>query len=189
VDDSLVVPDFIDEETRARIVAELDAAPAVAAPVYGGATPGAAVEPRVRSTQQVRVGDALRESIRERLEAIRPRLETHFGVILATVEEPQFLRYGVGDFFVAHQDGNTPSIRDDSQHRRISVSVFLNPGAYGGGEFVFHGRYPDWEARHRVPALAGALVAFRSETTHEVTPVTHGVRYSIVTWYRAGVQP
>jgi len=28
------------------------------------------------------------------------------------------------------------------------------------------------------------LVAFRSETTHEVTPVTHGERYSIASWFR-----
>ena len=30
----------------------------------------------------------------------------------------------------------------------------------------------------------GTLVAFRSETTHEVTPVTHGERFSIASWYR-----
>ena len=28
------------------------------------------------------------------------------------------------------------------------------------------------------------LVAFRAETTHEVTPVTHGERHSIVYWLR-----
>jgi predicted 2-oxoglutarate/Fe(II)-dependent dioxygenase YbiX len=31
----------------------------------------------------------------------------------------------------------------------------------------------------------GTLVAFPSETTHEVTPITHGERLSIVSWYRA----
>jgi SM-20-related protein len=30
----------------------------------------------------------------------------------------------------------------------------------------------------------GTLIAFRSETTHEVTMVTHGLRYSIATWLR-----
>ena len=30
----------------------------------------------------------------------------------------------------------------------------------------------------------GSLVTFRSETTHEVTPVTHGVRYTFATWFR-----
>jgi predicted 2-oxoglutarate/Fe(II)-dependent dioxygenase YbiX len=29
----------------------------------------------------------------------------------------------------------------------------------------------------------GTLVAFRPETTHEVTPVTHGERLSIACWY------
>jgi predicted 2-oxoglutarate/Fe(II)-dependent dioxygenase YbiX len=30
----------------------------------------------------------------------------------------------------------------------------------------------------------GLLVAFRAETLHEVRPVTHGVRFSVVTWFR-----
>ncbi|MCA1578026.1 MAG: 2OG-Fe(II) oxygenase [Acidobacteria bacterium] len=30
----------------------------------------------------------------------------------------------------------------------------------------------------------GTLIAFRAETTHEVTPVTHGERYSMVSWFR-----
>ena len=29
----------------------------------------------------------------------------------------------------------------------------------------------------------GVLVAFRSELLHEVVPVTHGQRYTLVTWY------
>ena len=38
----------------------------------------------------------------------------------------------------------------------------------------------------RAPVLPapGTLVAFRAETTHEVTPVTRGERYAIVSWYR-----
>ena len=55
---------------------------------------------------------------------------------------------------------------------------------YGGGTLLIHGRFPDIAARTLVPAAPGTLVAFRSETTHEVTPVTHGERYSIVSWYR-----
>ena len=29
----------------------------------------------------------------------------------------------------------------------------------------------------------GTLVCFRAETTHEVLPVTHGERFTIVSWY------
>ena len=31
---------------------------------------------------------------------------------------------------------------------------------------------------------AGTLVAFRAEKTHEVTAVTRGERFTVVTWYR-----
>ena len=41
------------------------------------------------------------------------------------------------------------------------------------------------QERATATAQPGTLVTFRSETTHEVTPVTHGVRYTIATWFRA----
>jgi predicted 2-oxoglutarate/Fe(II)-dependent dioxygenase YbiX len=50
---------------------------------------------------------------------------------------------------------------------------------------TLHGSYPDYNVRHPVIGEPGTLVAFRSETTHEVTPVTHGQRYTIVSWYRS----
>jgi SM-20-related protein len=94
-----------------------------------------------------------------------------------------------GDFFVAHQDGNTGLLRLDTDHsRRISVSIFLNTqteapetDAYCGGSLVFL----DWRnsREFKLSGEAGTLAAFRSETTHEVIPVTYGERYSIVSWY------
>ena len=88
-------------------------------------------------------------------------------------------------YFVAHQDGNTPLLHDDTRFRRISVVLFLSePESYGGGALLFHGRYPDFDTRHEVAAAPGTLVAFRSETTHEVTPVTRGERFTIVSWWR-----
>jgi SM-20-related protein len=45
-------------------------------------------------------------------------------------------------------------------------------------------RAPADSDKLRVSGKPGILVAFRSETTHEVTPVTHGERLSIVSWYR-----
>jgi SM-20-related protein len=35
-----------------------------------------------------------------------------------------------------------------------------------------------------MPNAPGTLVAYRAETTHEVTPVTHGERFTIVSWFR-----
>jgi SM-20-related protein len=110
-------------------------------------------------------------------------------VSLSECEEPQFLRYREGDFFVAHQDGNTGLLRLDTEQRRVSVSIFLSreselpgPNNYSGGSLVF--RAPADREQFRIVAEPGTLVAFRSETTHEVTPVTRGERLSIVSWFR-----
>jgi predicted 2-oxoglutarate/Fe(II)-dependent dioxygenase YbiX len=76
----------------------------------------------------------------------------------------------------------------------VSIVIFLSresaqpvPGAYCGGSLVFHDDDADPRQKSRgFPLIGepGLLVAFRSDTTHEVTPVTYGERYSIVCWYR-----
>jgi predicted 2-oxoglutarate/Fe(II)-dependent dioxygenase YbiX len=76
--------------------------------------------------------------------------------------------------------------------RRISISLFLNqqsedstPGTYTGGSLKFSDyRKPPPDREFYMPVETGLLVAFRSELTHEVTPITRGERYSIVSWYR-----
>lgn len=181
--DLLRLDDFFDAATCETIVAELRAANAEAATVYG-TNAGAAVQPRVRSVRRVDVSPELHELVSRRFLEHMPEIARRFDVPLDSCEPPQFLRYEPGDFFVAHQDGNTPLLRDDSQLRRISIVVFLNTG-YDGGVLTLHGSYPDYNVRQPVVVDPGTLVAFRSETTHEVTPVTHGQRYTIVSWYRS----
>jgi len=179
----LLLSEFLDRNTREQIVDVLRTVSGDAASIYGTDLSGGVVHADVRRATRLIVPAGLRDAMMHRFEAAKPQMEQYFGVVLSSYEEPQFLHYRAGDFFVAHQDGNTPLTRDDSRHRRVSVVVFLNEH-YGGGELLFHGEYPDWQARHPAPAAPGALVAFRSETTHEVTPVTHGDRYTVVSWYR-----
>ena len=179
----LLLSEFLDRSTREQILDGLRTVSGAAASVYGTDASGGVVQAHVRRAIRLIVPAALREAMMQRFEAAMPQMAQYFGVALSSCEEPQFLHYRAGDFFVAHQDGNTPLTRDDSRHRRVSVVVFLNED-YGGGELLFHGQYPDWQARHAAPAAPGALVAFRSEATHEVAPVTHGDRYTIVSWYR-----
>lgn len=176
----LRIPEFLD---AASLVEELRAAAGTSATVYGHAE--RPVDTQVRRTTRVAVSPAMRDLVMTRLLATRDAIAAHFDTALGECEEPQFLRYEPGDFFVAHQDGNTPVMRDFTLARRISIVIFLNAGEYGGGSLVLHGRYPDYEARHVVEASPGMLAAFRSETTHEVTPVTDGVRFTIATWFRA----
>jgi predicted 2-oxoglutarate/Fe(II)-dependent dioxygenase YbiX len=190
--DLLLRTNFIDESTCRRILDESLTATSGPATVYGQSNSGA-VNDRVRKTTRFQPSSQTKELITGRLLEYKPAIERHFQISLHDCEEPQFLRYDVGDFFVAHQDGNTGLIRLASDaDRKISITLFLNqqtnqplPRTFSGGSLKFS----DYRAEpaHRefvLTAEPGLLVAFRSETTHEVTPVTTGARYSIVTWYR-----
>jgi SM-20-related protein len=176
------IADFFDPVTRQRILDELRNAAAHDATVYGV---GKSVDTQVRRTKKVAASEATRALLQQQLEARKAELERQFGVEIDEIEEPQFLRYTAGDFFVAHQDGNTPLIRDDTRFRKVSIVIFLSDrDDYDGGELQLHGKYPDFDLRESAPAEPGTLVAFPAETTHEVTPLTRGERYTIVSWYR-----
>ena len=188
--DLFEIPDFLDESTRRFLHAELDRSAGAPATVLSEDA-GGVVRSTTRKASRVTVREEIRVLIRERLMEYREDLAEMFGRAVQSCEEPQFLRYETGDFFVAHQDGNTPLVWDESRFRRISAVIFLSqmsddeaPDTYGGGMLVFHGPYTGPELRVPASARPGSLVAFRSETTHEVTPVTHGVRYTIATWFR-----
>jgi SM-20-related protein len=184
--DLFVVQQFFDQLECETLLAELKAASGSGAVVYGQGTPGA-IDERVRKTFRVQPARQTVELVRQRLLACKEAIENHFAVTLTECEEPQFLRYREGDFFVAHQDGNTGLLRLDTERRLISTIIFLSeeleapgPGVHCGGSLVFS----NLRNSFRLQSAPGMLVAFRSETTHEVTPVTHGERYSIASWYR-----
>jgi SM-20-related protein len=182
--DLLFIEDFLDAATCAAMIDELRVADVAAATTYGGAQGLArSVEVHVRKTTRVAAPLAARQLVDERLRERIGEVAAHFRVELSEHEEPQFLRYDEGDFFVAHQDGNTSMTLVDRLNRRlVSAVVFLSdPSAYGGGQLVFHRSFTD---RMPVTPPAGTLVAFRSESTHEVLPVTGGERYTIASWYR-----
>jgi SM-20-related protein len=179
---------FFDGETCRGLITELRRSPTVPAVTYGQGDAGS-VNERVRKVERLMPTKETVEHVTRRLIDYRQKVEEHFGISLSGCEEPQFLRYRVGDFFVAHQDGNTGLVRlETDRSRRISISIFLNrqsetpePDAHCGGSLVFS----DWRADRelRLTGETGTLVAFRAETTHEVIPVTHGERYAIVSWY------
>lgn len=185
-----LIRNFLEADLCGEITNALAAAPAQAATVYSSAESGSVVE-TTRRTSRVTPPPEIVKLIEQRLTASQQEIASHYGITVTGYEELQCLRYRTGDFFVAHQDGNTGMMRSESeQWRKISVIIFLSqhsetvqPGTYGGGALVFsawrrrpHGQFP----LHGEP---GTLVAFPSETTHEVIPITHGERYSIATWY------
>jgi SM-20-related protein len=172
---------FIEPQTLARIYAAMLAASGGAANVYAHQDVGR-INPLVRRTTQLTVPDAIVQSVMTLLAAHAPILEERFRTEPLSPEPPQFLKYGPGDFFVAHQDGNTPLIRDKARFRRVSVVIYVNAD-YSGGSLLLHEPYPNFDVRTAIEPAPGTMVAFRSETTHEVTPVESGERYTIVSWY------
>lgn len=186
--DLYIVKNFLDEEICRNLIAEMRQSPASLAQTYGKGE--AVVDERVRRARSATVSRRAATQVAQCIGQTRKAIASHFGIDLSGFEEPQFLCYGVGDFFVAHQDGNTGLVQlETDRTRRISLSIFLNnqssvaaPDRYCGGGLVFS----DWRpgSRQEVRGEAGMLIAFRSELTHEVTPVTHGERCAIVSWYR-----
>jgi SM-20-related protein len=176
-----------------RIVAEMSTAGGRSSVVYGSTPSGAAVDATSRRSLRLTPATATVELVINKLLDCMESIADHFGVEVSECEEPQFLRYKTGDFFVAHQDGNTGLLRLDTERRRVSTVILLGreadapeteslPNVYCGGSLVFTNLKT--QAKFRTVAAPGTLIAFRSETTHEVTPVTHGERLSIVSWYR-----
>src|SRR6185295_6078071 len=130
--------------------------------------------------------------VRDRLELIRPKLQDHFSVSLASSESAEVLVYREGGFYTPHTD----AARDPhlyTSRRRVSVVVFLNgeseqpaQNCYGGGKLTFHGivSEPPWaNCAFSMDSHPGLLVAFRSDLVHEVSPVTFGKRFTIVSWF------
>ena len=190
----LLVRNFFDARTCEGIIAEARTAWGGPATVYteGSTNP---VNESLRKTTRLMLSDETTEFVRRRLLEHKAAVGQHFGIALHDCEAPQFLRYGVGDFFVAHQDGNTEQLQyDHLRVRRVSVVVFLSRqsaepavGAYCGGSLVFYepgAGAARKEMGARLHGEPGLFAAFPSQTTHEVTPLTHGERYSIVCWYR-----
>jgi SM-20-related protein len=190
-----VAKDFFDAEQCAELLAEVRSATDTPATV-GIGSDTYAVDESTRRSKWANVSAETVSSVKARLLTLKPAMERHFDVALTDCQKPQFLVYREGDFFGAHPDRRPGS--DDAaefeKERRVSAVVFLNseseaPGTdvYGGGSLTFYGLIGDSRMEgYGIPLQgeSGLLVAFRPELVHEVTPVVHGERYTIVTWFR-----
>jgi SM-20-related protein len=130
--------------------------------------------------------------IDRRFRGIIPELVSYFQVQLVDCECPDFLVYDPGAFYEWHRDTRPDNAAEYIRKRAVSAIVVLNgtDGAastrYAGGSLRFQGVLdgPVWD-RCPLPfeAEPGLLIAFKSNILHEVTPVTAGRRFSVVTWY------
>jgi PKHD-type hydroxylase len=125
--------------------------------------------------------DAETNWIFEKLQKVFVNLNAkYFKYELNKFEPFQFTSYASDrqEFYGRHMDCSF-GINDASTSRKLSVTVQLSDGAdYEGGDLVFHpGSEPEF-----APKKKGMIILFPSFIIHEVTPVTAGHRYSLVTW-------
>jgi predicted 2-oxoglutarate/Fe(II)-dependent dioxygenase YbiX len=149
------------------------------------------------------VGDAKvpKEATAELLQSVldlRPDLEKHFGMPLEWGGEgPDYLVYRTGDFFKPHRDNEEypPAPNSRVLRRKVAIVLFLNrysreqrENCFGGGCLNFYGLLdgPGWkDCAFGLEPEPGLLVGFPSGLMHEVTPVTFGERYSVLTGFHA----
>jgi PKHD-type hydroxylase len=104
---------------------------------------------------------------------------TNFGVDIAMPFDLQFTEYhgSASGKYDWHQDVWLES--DRCYDRKLSLVVQLSePGDYEGGAFEFFGL----QAPDATFAPRGSLLIFPSFLQHRVTPVTRGLRRSLVSW-------
>jgi len=115
-------------------------------------------------------------------------------------ETCQFTKYKTKQFYTWHCDSwPGPYVSSDSKLnelnknklgkiRKLSVTVSLSdPKDYNGGEleFDFRNMNPDKEHNRQICKEIlpkGSIVVFPSHVWHRITPVTKGIRYSLVIW-------
>jgi SM-20-related protein len=186
-----VVRDFLDSEFCARCRQVALAAPS-APSLVARAGVADTLDEKLRQSVEASVPAATLATVETRLAALMPELERHFLISLRSCQPPKFLIYRIGDMFQPHQDrGASTDMGQDAARasRQVSAVIFLN-GHADEGEESFSGGYLTLYGLGGAPSLPlpliaapGLLVAFRSDLIHAVTPVTRGMRHTIVGFF------
>jgi SM-20-related protein len=186
--------EFFDAELCQRLRLEASSARHTQALTYKDGMGVGIVDENFRRAKAVKVSGQTRLSVADQLLAVKPTLEKHFNLPLLDCQRPDFLVYKEGDFFQPHRDINDqPESPQIVKERRVSVVIFLNdqtkepkPESYCGGSLIFYGLFDNPRGKeYGFPLVGerGMLIAFPSDTVHQVSTVTQGDRYTIVSWF------
>ena len=96
-------------------------------------------------------------------------------------EDLQYTRYNEDSFYGWHTDSGIPTIcdpRTSHPQRKLSLTLQLSaPHEYEGGDFQINAT-----RLNTCPKEQGLVIVFPSHSLHQVTPVTKGIRRSLVVW-------
>jgi len=98
------------------------------------------------------------------------------------LEPLQFTEYKVGQKYDWHVDQLMGELEETI--RKISFTVLLNDEFEGGELQIEAGSPANAERHHTIDMKKGDICFFPSHLWHRVTPVTKGVRHSLVGWFR-----
>jgi SM-20-related protein len=174
----------MDDETCRRVQAAMD---------VGVREPSEVIEDEmalvedVRRASHIEVTPAIFELVDAHLDAQRDAIATFFQHPLHGREGVNLLRYEQGGFYKPHIDRADLPAWPPAAHRAFTAILFLESareadpsGRFSGGALRL---LPDGAEPVDIVPRRGVLVAFPAETVHEVLPVTHGHRDTIVDWF------
>ena len=122
---------------------------------------------------------------------IREANENFFKYDLNFFQEIQFAKYEVGDYYNWHQDSSSNKKADEQRKLSLTMSLTDDTEYEGGYLQFFNGERPievdnpdllKYKSFERDIKSVGTVIVFDSLDWHRVTPVTKGVRYSLVCW-------
>ena len=122
---------------------------------------------------------------------LREANKIQFNYDLTYFQPIQFGEYKDGGFYGWHKDDDGNAIDEPNEIRKLTaVLVVSNPDTFEGGELQFYtgdrpmedmGEITGEQITNDIKAQ-GSVIVFDSRDWHRVTPVTKGVRHSIVCW-------
>lgn len=96
-------------------------------------------------------------------------------------QNTQYARYFPGQHYIPHRDDVISS--NKSEMRKLSVAIQISDGAnYEGGDFIIESPCGKQFQCINEFKNRGSVIVFPSVLSHGITPITRGVRHSIVCW-------
>lgn len=171
----LIVPDVLDGDTRAALIAacEADNRPSGMLREVDGAVRLLA-DGSSKARRDHHLAGALAETVTGLIgRRLLPEIHKAFAFRATRFEAFKVVRYDAGaGWFRPHRDNTTP----DAAHRAFAMTLNLNDG-YEGGALRFPEYGPDL---YKPPP--GAAIVFSGSHLHEATDVTDGTRYALLTF-------